>query len=103
MHIYDDDKEVEMVRLFDLKAKEEMRALFEEKGFHKMGQKEKIDQFRLRQAEKDIARLESSPFDNMMTIYVSLAAFAAISLCFLRNRSSRRSRNTARTAQVLTA
>jgi hypothetical protein len=103
MHIYEDGEEIEKVKLFDLKKRKEMHALFEEKGFQKKTQEEKIQQPKLRQTEKEIVQLESLPIDNMMATYVSLTMFALVIIrLVMRSRSARKSRRATgkRTAQI---
>mmetsp|Transcript_128593 Transcript_128593/g.191597 ORF Transcript_128593/g.191597 Transcript_128593/m.191597 type:complete len:106 (-) Transcript_128593:425-742(-) len=54
MTIYDDDKKVEDIRLYDLKTKDDMHGLMTEKGFSKKDATQITKDRRIRQADKDI-------------------------------------------------
>jgi hypothetical protein len=66
--------------------------VFEEKGFQKKTQEQIYKEQRLRRTEKDIERLEKSPFAGMMITYLSMGSVAVLALVCIRRSKTRRSR-----------
>jgi nucleoside diphosphate kinase len=78
--------------LYLLKERDQIIKVFEEKGFHKKTKEQIYKEQRLRRAEKDIERLEESPFAGMMITYVSIGSVAVLALVCIRRSRTRRSR-----------
>ena len=92
MHIYEDGNEVEKVSLYLLTERDQIIKVFEEKGFQKKTQEQIYKEQRLRRTEKDIERLEKSPFAGMMITYLSMGSVAVLALVCIRRSKTRRSR-----------
>lgn len=92
LHIYENGNEVEEVGMYELKTRDEILKLMEEKGLHKKSQEDLSKEKSLHQAEKDIDALESSPFDGMMTTYLSILTFSMLALVCIRRTKHRKSR-----------
>lgn len=87
MTIYEDEKELKKIKLYDYKKKEEMHELFRNEGFKKKSQAQLIKEHT---AEKDIAQLEDSSLGDVMTVYYVIAALAIVSFFVTRKRSRKR-------------
>ena len=87
MTIYEDEKELKKIKLYDYKKREEMHELFRNEGFKKKSQAQLIKEHT---TEKDIAQLEDSSLGDVMTVYYVIAALAIVSFFVTRKRSRKR-------------
>ena len=94
MTIFEDGNELKKIKIFEIKKKDELHELFAKEGFHKKSQEQIHKEFRVRQAEKDIARLEQSSLHGMMGVYYTLAIVAFLAVFFIRRRTSKKSKRT---------
>ena len=82
MTIYEDEKELKKIKLYDYKKKEEMHELFRNEGFKKKSQAQLI--------KEHTPELEDSSLGDVMTVYYVIAALAIVSFFVTRKRSHKR-------------
>ena len=92
MTIFEDGNEVKKIKIYEIKKKDELHDLFAKEGFQKKSQEQIHKEFRVRQAEKDIARLDQSSLHGMIGAYYTLAVVAFLAIFFIRNRTSKKSK-----------
>ena len=93
MTIYEDGAEKETVKLYELRTKEQIHALFQEKGFRKKNQEAVAEDRRIRVVDKQIAKEEQLKpmFDKVFMVYGFIGLVAAsFAIVFRRGRKQRR-------------
>ena len=91
MTIYEDGREKEKIKLYDLKTKEAMHALFIEKGFRKKGQDVIIEEKRVKIVEEEIKKMEQAkPMESIVTQLYAAILFITVAFVFLIQRSRRK-------------
>lgn len=92
--IYEDGVEKELVKLYSLQTKEEMHALFQEKGFRKKSEQAIVEDERLRVVEDQLAQQEQFQklFSKGFTMYgvIGFVALAFLVLMRLVGKKDRR-------------
>lgn len=93
--IYEDDVQKEEVHLFSLKTKEELHAMFQEKGFKKKGQEAINEDMRIRNVETQLAQIEQMKpiMSNIFVVYGVVGIVALIGVVVLQTRARKQRRS----------
>jgi CII-binding regulator of phage lambda lysogenization HflD len=92
--IYDDGQEKEQVHLYSLQTKEEMHAIFLEKGFQKKPEAVIQEQARIRMVEEQLESVDSLKpvFTNMFSIYGLFGCMVTVIGLLIRSRGTKQRR-----------